>query len=92
MNTLENNKQMQVDCVQPDNILQICRQARLETAQTTSGKAGQKTTSPSDQKRRVQDSQSLETEKDGATGKPRGRKRGKTTVTKEHHRDTMETL
>ena len=46
----KNNKQMQVDCVQPDNILQICRQARLETAQTTFGKAGQKTTSPSDQR------------------------------------------
>ena len=41
---------MKVDCAQPDYLLQICRQARLEIAQTTFGKAGQKTTSPSDQR------------------------------------------
>ena len=50
MNPLENNKQMKMDRAQPDSILQTCRQARLETAQTTFGKAGQKTTSPSDQR------------------------------------------
>jgi len=52
-------------------------------------KAGQRTTSPSEQRRRAWDSRSLETEKNGATGQPSGRRR-KTTVTKEHHRDTME--
>ena len=41
---------MKMDRVQPDGILQKCRQARLETAQTTFGKAGQKTTSPSEQR------------------------------------------
>ena len=39
-----------MDRAQPDSILQTCRQARLETAQTTFGKAGQKTTSPSEQR------------------------------------------
>ena len=38
MNPLENNKQMVMDRVQPDGILQTCRQARLETAQTTFGR------------------------------------------------------
>ena len=41
---------MKMDRAQPDSILQTCRQARLETAQTTFGKAGQKTTSPGEQR------------------------------------------
>ena len=41
---------MKMDRAQSDSILQICRQARLETAQTTFGKAGQKTTSLSEQR------------------------------------------